>query len=47
MSLFICPNCDQHSQLEGENERTEIPHACPHCGREFKVDKELNVILEE
>lgn len=47
MTLFICPSCNEHSEIKEKNGRSEIPHMCPHCGQEYKIDRELNVIVDE
>jgi predicted RNA-binding Zn-ribbon protein involved in translation (DUF1610 family) len=47
MALFICPNCEQRSEIKEDNEAGSIKHICPNCGHEFGIDAELNVIVEE
>lgn len=47
MALFICPACERHSDILAADNRSIVPHTCPHCGQEFKVDKDLNLIIEE
>ena len=47
MGIFICPNCEKRSELENENEGLVSRHVCPHCGEEFNIDHESNVIVED
>ncbi|MFA6105105.1 MAG: hypothetical protein WC725_00690 [Patescibacteria group bacterium] len=47
MALFICPNCEQRSEIKEEDDKKITSHVCPHCGQTYNVDQELNVILEE
>lgn len=44
MAMFICPTCDKHSEMSPEGAGV-VKHMCPHCGQEFEVDRELNVIV--
>jgi DNA-directed RNA polymerase subunit RPC12/RpoP len=46
MAIFICPNCEQRSELASEDGQHITPHVCPHCGQEFQIDHEANVITE-
>jgi uncharacterized protein YbaR (Trm112 family) len=47
MSLIICPNCEQHTELYEGTGTGNTPFVCPRCGHEFTIDNDLNMIVEE
>jgi transcription initiation factor IIE alpha subunit len=47
MAIFICPNCEQRSEIKESGAENPYPHVCPHCGQQFKIDKDINSIVEE
>lgn len=47
MTIFICPNCEEHSEINdaGEEDAVSVkPFICPKCGQEFELDNDLNII---
>lgn len=46
MAIFICPNCEQRSEIQNGNDQNIVKHVCPHCGQEFQVDRDENIIVE-